>query len=103
MLGLAQLQPLIHASFELFACRVHLNLLFLHEFGLSSENLFMSVLHVGLALILFHLVGPLLHLVRLLVVLLLGEVLLNLAQVEELGRVFKFERERRLQVLPVLL
>ena len=45
----------------------------------------MSVFHMCLALSLFQLVGPLLHLMRLLVILLLGEVLLNLAQIEELG------------------
>ena len=45
----------------------------------------MSVFHMCLALILFKLVGPLLHLMRLLVILLLGEVLLDLTQIEELG------------------
>ena len=45
----------------------------------------MSVFHVCLALILLQFVSPLLHLVRLLVILLLGEVLLDLAQIEELG------------------
>ena len=63
----------------------------------------MSVIHMCLALNFLQLVCPLLHLMRLLVVLLLGEVLLNLAQIEELGRIFEFEWERRLQVLPVLL
>ena len=63
----------------------------------------MSVFHMCLALILFHLIGPLLHLMRLLVILLLGEVLLDLSQIEELGRIFEFKWERRLQVLPILL
>ena len=45
----------------------------------------MSVFHMCLALILFHFVGTLLHLMRLLVILLLGEVLLDLTQIEELG------------------
>ena len=63
----------------------------------------MSVFHMCLALFLFQFIGPLLHLVRLLVILLLCEVLLDLTQIEELSRVFEFKWEGLLQVLPVLL
>ena len=63
----------------------------------------MSNLHVLLALFLLKLVGPLLHLMRLLVVLLFGQVSLNLSLIEELSRLFENERKRLFQHLPVVL
>ena len=52
----------------------------------------MSVFHVCLSLILFKFVGPLLHLMCFLVILLLSKVLLNLSHIEKLSRIFEFKR-----------
>jgi hypothetical protein len=82
VLRLTQLQLLIHPAFKLLTQRVHLILLFLHQLGLCSKNLLVSLVHILLALLLFDLVGALLDLMRLLVVLLLGQVCLNFTKVE---------------------
>ena len=66
----ALLQILVHLIFESLSERVHLRLLLLHELGLGGEDLFVSVLHVLLALALLKLVGLLLHLMSILIVLL---------------------------------
>lgn len=63
----------------------------------------MNVDHVLLALLLFELLSTTLHLVSLLVILLFGHVLLNLAQVKQLSRLLVLGRQGSLQVLTVLL
>lgn len=82
VLDFAKLQPLVHLAFKLLSQGSHLDLLLLHHFSFGRENLFMAVLHVLLALLFFHLVGSLLNLMSLLIVLLLGEINLDLTQVE---------------------
>ena len=103
MLLLPLFEVLVHLAFQLLAERVRLDLLFLHQFGFGLQNLFVASLHVLQPLILLHLVGLLLHLVSFLVVLLLGEVGLNLAQVEELGRKLEGQGEGLLEGGAVLL
>ena len=92
VLHLTQLQPLIHLSLQLLSQGIHFDLLLLHKLGLVCEYLFMAVFHVLLTFSLFHIVGSLLNLVRLLIILLLCQVDLNLAEIEQLGREFKSER-----------
>ena len=84
MLLLAFLEVLIHLILKALAKRIHLGLLLLHELGLGGEDLLVAVLHVLLALTLLKLVRLLLHLMRILIVLLLRQVRLNLALVQEL-------------------
>ena len=80
----ALLQVLIHLIFESLSERVHLSLLLLHELGLGSQDLLVAVFHVLLALALFKLIGLLLHLMRVLIILLLGQVRLNFALIQQL-------------------
>ncbi len=103
MLLLALLQVLVHFVFELLAERVHFVLLLLHKFGLSCKNLFVAIFHVLLTLLCLNFIGALLHLVGFLVVLLLGEVSLNLAHVEQLGRLLERQRECLFQFSSVVL
>lgn len=84
VLYLTQLESLIHTPLQLLPQCVHLILLFLHEFGFGSQDLFMAIFKIPLALTLFHFIGALLHLVSLLIILLLGQIGLDLAQVEKL-------------------
>lgn len=102
VLLLAELEALVHLTFQLLAERVHFVLLFLHQLGFHGEDFLVTDLHVRLSLTLLEFVGPLLHLVRLLIVLLLGQVGLNLAQVEQLGRELESQRKSLFQVLAVL-
>ena len=85
VLYLTQLQPLIHLSLQFLSQGIHFDLLLLHKLGLVCEYLFMAVFHVLLTFSLFHIVGSLLNLVRLLIILLLCQVDLNLAEIEQLG------------------
>lgn len=85
VLHLTQFQLLVHPALKLLAQRVHFILLFLHQFRFSCQNLLMSLIHVLLSLLLLDLIGFLLHLMGLLVIFLLGQVLLDLAQIEKLG------------------
>ena len=82
MLDFTKLQPLVHLALELLSQGTHLDLLLLHHLSFGRENLFMAVLHVLLAFLFFHLVGSLLNLMSLLIVFLLGEINLDLTQVE---------------------
>ena len=80
----ALLQVLIHLIFESLSERVHLSLLLLHELGLGSQDFLVAVFHVLLSLALFKLIGLLLHLMRVLIILLLGQVRLNFALIQQL-------------------
>ena len=60
-------------------------MLFLHQLGFSRKDFLVPSFHVLHPLLLLKLVRPLLDLVSLLVVLLLGQVRLDLSKVEELG------------------
>ena len=102
MFDLAQLESLVHPALQLLTECIHLVLLLLHESGLSCQYLFVAILQVSLTLPLFQLVGTLLHLVSLLVVLLLGQVLLDLSQVEQLRGELECERLCLLHVESVL-
>ena len=85
VLYLALLQALVHASLDLLPQSVHLIGLLLDKGGLGSHNLFVALLHVSFALFLLHLLGLNLDLVRLGVLLLAGQLLLDLLQVQKLG------------------
>lgn len=85
VLHLTQFQLLVHPALEFLAQRVHFILLFLHQFRFSCQNLLMSLVHIFLSFLLLDLIGFLLHLMSLLVIFLLGQVLLDLAQIKKLG------------------
>ena len=103
VVALAHLKALGHAGLKLLLKCIHLILLLLEKFGLSGENLSVSLLHVSLTFLVLHLVGLLLHLVSILVLLLTGQVLLDLLQVEQLSGQFKCHRQRVFEVFSVLL
>lgn len=94
---------LVHFVFELLAERVHFVLLLLHKLGLGCKNLFVAIFHVLLTLSCLNFIGALLHLVSFLIVLLLGEVSLNLAHVEQLGRLLERQRKCLFQFSSVVL
>jgi hypothetical protein len=102
VLDLSLLEPLVHPGLDLFAERVHLVGLLLDECGLRRHNLLVALLHIALALLLLHLLGLYLHLVGLSVLLLAGELLLDLLQVEQLGGLLEGEGQLLLEVLAVL-
>lgn len=79
VLLLTLLKKLVHLILQFLPQRVHLVLLLLHQLGLRCEDLLVAHLHMLPTLRLLKLIGSLLHLVGLLVVLLLGQVSLNLS------------------------
>jgi hypothetical protein len=91
VLLLARLQMLVHLILQLLTERVHFVLLFLHQIGLRSKNLFVTILHVLLSFFFFNFVRALLDLMSLLIVLLFGQVLLDLPHIQQLGRVLEIE------------
>jgi len=103
VLLLALLQILVHLVFELLAQGTHLILLLLHEFGLGCQDLLVSCLHVRVALFLFELVCALLYLMSLLIILLLGQVCLDLAHVQELSGEFECHWESLFELRAILL
>jgi len=98
-----QFQAFVHASFELLTEGIHLNLLLLHQLGFGSEDLLVAGLEVLALLDLLHLVSAELNLVGILIVLLLGEGLLDGSEVEELCGVLEDHGQILLEVLSVLL
>lgn len=92
MLLLAFFKKLVHLILKLLSQSVHFILLFLHELGLSSQYFLMTHLHMIPSFSLLKLISTLLDLMSLLVILLLGQVLLNFALVEKLSRLFEFKR-----------
>jgi len=103
VLLLTFLEVLVHLILETLAERVHLSLLLLHEFGFGREDLFVAVFHVLLSFPLLYFIGLLLHLMRILIVLLLGQVSLDLALVQKLRREFEYKGQCLLKLLAILL
>lgn len=103
VLDLSLLEPLVHSGLDLLPERVHLVGLFLDQSGLGSHYLLVTLLHVALALLLFHLLGLDLDLVGLSVLLLSSELLLDLLEVKELSGLLEGEGKLLLKELPVLL
>ena len=103
VLLLTLLQILVHLVFELLAQGTHLILLLLHEFSLGCQDLLVSCLHVRVALLLFELVCALLYLMSLLIILLLGQVCLNLAHVQKLSGEFECHWESLFKLSAILL
>jgi len=103
VLDLALLQALIHASLDLLAESIHLISLLLNESGLSGDNLLMALLHVAIALLLFHLLSFDLYLVSLGILLLTRKLTLDGLEVEKLGRELESEGKSLLKVLSVFL
>ena len=97
------LESLVHTSLDLFAQRVHLVSLLLDESGLCSHYLLMPLLHVALPLFFLHLLTLDLDLMGLSVLLLSRKLLLDLLQVEKLGRLLEGERQLLLENAAVLL
>ena len=103
MLDLSLLQALIHTSLNLLAESIHLVRLFLYQSRLGCHYLFMSLLHVSLTFLLFHLLSLNLNLVSLCVLLLAGELTLNRLEIKKFGAQLESQRELLLKYLPVLL
>lgn len=72
MLELSLLESFAHVALDLLLEGRHLILLFLDEFGLSSDDLLMPVLHVLVPLFFLHSLGLHLNLMSLSILLLLG-------------------------------
>ena len=85
MLNLTLLQSLVHASLDFLAESIHLIGLFLNESGLGGNNLLVALLHVAVALLIFHLNGLDLDLMCLSILLLSCKLALDGLQVEELS------------------
>ena len=103
VLDLSLLQSLVHASLDLLAQCVHLVRLLLNESGLCGDYLLVSALDVSVALLVLHLLSLDLHLMGLSVLLLLGQLLLDLLQVEQLSRLLESQGQPLLENLSVLL
>ena len=103
MLVLSKLQPLVEVSLQLLLKSIHLVLLFLNKFGLGGNDLLMPILHVFFSLSDFKLLAHHLDLMRLSILLLLGEPLLDSLLIEELGTILEGERQLLLKNLSVLL
>ena len=83
VLNLPHFQPLRHLRLQLFLESLHLFRLLVHHVGLASVHFPAAVLLIKLAFFSFQLVTPSLNLVSFLVVLLLSQVLLLLADVQQ--------------------
>ena len=86
---LALLQSLVHAEFKSLLVRGHLIGLFLHQFSLRRQNLLMPGVVVLFPFFFLKLMHSALHLMCLLVILLLGQVVLDTLEIEQLCRSFK--------------
>ena len=89
MFNLTFLEALIHPEFKSFLVCSHLVGLFLHEFSFRGKDLFVPSIVVLFSLLLFKFMNATLHLMCLLIVLLLGQVLLDSLKVEQLSTSFK--------------
>jgi len=78
MLSLPELQPLVQVRLELLFESIHFILLLLDQFGLRGNDLLLSLLHVLFSLLGLQFLAPDLNLVRVLILLLLGQILLDL-------------------------
>ena len=103
MLDLTLLEPLVHASLDLFAKSVHLICLLLNKSGLCSNDLLVSLLHIAVTLLIFHLNRLDLDLVSLSILLLSRELTLDGLQVQELSRQLESKGKLLLEHLTVLL
>jgi hypothetical protein len=101
VLSLSQLEALVKVGFKLLFERVHLVLLSLDEFSLGSNDFLMSFLHVLLTLFSLKFLASDLNLMGLLILLLLGEVVLDLLLVKELSTVLESERQFLLEIVAV--
>ena len=75
---LSLLQFFIYLALDLLSQGRHLVLLLLHQLGLTCHNLFLPVDHMLIRFLHKQFVGSCLDLVRILILLLLGQSLLNL-------------------------
>jgi hypothetical protein len=103
VLDFSHLQALVHLSFKLFLQRSHFVRLLAHHVGLTCENFLMNINHVLLTFFLFKLLCADLDLMSLLIALLLGHLVLDLSQVEQLSGLLVLCWQGGLQVLTVVL
>ena len=103
MLDLTLLEPLVHASLDLFAESIHLICLLLNKSGLCSNDLLVSLLHIAITLLIFHLNRLDLDLVSLSILLLSRELTLDGLQVQELSRQLESKGKLLFEHLTVLL
>ena len=85
----SQLQPLIEIALQLLLERIHLILLFLNEFGLSCDDLLVSLLHVFLSFSDLEVLAHHLHLMGFGVLLLLCETFLDFLLVQKFATEFE--------------
>lgn len=99
----SQLQSFIKISLQFFLKSIHLVLLLLDEFGLSSNDFLMSLLHVLFSLLGFKLLALLLDVMGLLILLLLSKIRLDFLLIQKCGAEFECERKLLLERLPIAL
>ena len=103
VLGLSELQSFIEVALKLLFERVHLILLLLDELGLCSDDLLMSILHVLFPLLAFQVLAFNLGFMRILIILLFGEISLYLLLVQKFRAIFESQWESFLEDLSVFL
>lgn len=103
VLGFSELQSFIEVALELLFERVHLILLLLDELGLCGDDLLMSFLHVLFPLLAFQVLALNLGFMRILIILLFGEIGLYLLLVQKFGAIFESQWESFLEDLSVFL
>lgn len=98
---LTQLQSFIEVSFQFLLKSVHLVLLLLDEFGLGSDDLLMSLLHVLFSLCSLKLLTFLLNIMGFLIFLLFGKIRLYLLLIQEHGTEFESQWKLFLEGLSI--
>lgn len=101
VLGFSQLQSLIKVSLELLFEGIHFVLLLLDERCFGGNNFLVPHLHVGLTLGRLLLLAADLDLVRLLILLLLRERLLDSLLIQKLSAEFEGQRKLVLKILSI--
>lgn len=103
MFSFSELQTLIKVGLELLLKGVHLILLLLDKLGFSSDDLLMSILHIFFSFFSFQILASDLDLMSFLILLLLGEVILDLLLVEQFSGILEGKRELFLKIITIRL
>jgi hypothetical protein len=103
VLGLSQLQSFVKVSLELLLECIHFLLLLCDELGLRSNNFLVTLLHILFSLVNFELLTFRLYLMGLSIILLSGEVSLDLLRIKEFTREFEGQWQFLLKNLSILL
>ena len=103
VLRLSQLETFVQVGLELLLKRVHLVLLLLNQSCFGGDDLLVATQHICFPLVCLHFLALDLDLVRLLILLLLCEVLLNPLLVQQLGAELESQWKSVLQLLAIRL